>query len=404
MAATATSCRLDARHEDGPKNAPSGIIKFHAPEIVFGPGSLAEAGFAARRLGAERPFVVTDPGIIEAGWTAALVGYLADVGLRATVWAELTPNPKDHEVTNGYKRYAESGCDIIIAIGGGSCIDAAKGIAILTGNGGEIGDYSGVDRVCQPIPPLLMIPTTAGTGADVSQFCIITDTAAAVKMTIMGRALVPDISVTDARLLMTMPEDLAAATGLDALTHGIEAFVSLARNPLADGHALSAVRLVFEHLPRMLDKRSAADCGAHMAQASLEAGMAFTNALLGATHAMSHQVGGLLDLPHGVVNGVLLPHVIRFNAVEVPDRFIPLAQAAGLSVAGAGGEEAGNMLADKVAAIGAELGVPRGLAQLGVREADIQTLARSALADACLATNPRPAAHDDLVALFRAAL
>jgi alcohol dehydrogenase class IV len=220
----------------------------------------------------------------------------------------------------------------------------------------------------------------------------------------MGRALVPDISVTDARLLMTMPEDLAAATGLDALTHGIESFVSLAHNPLADGHALSAVRLVFDHLPRMLDKRSAADCGEHMAQASLEAGMAFTNALLGATHAMSHQVGGLLDLPHGVVNGVLLPHIIRFNAVEVPDRFIPLAQAAGLAVGGVGGEEAGNMLADKVQAIAAELGVPRGLSQLGVREADIQTLARSALADACLATNPRPAAHDDLVALFRAAL
>lgn len=116
-------------------------------------------------------------------------------------------------MTTGYKRYADSGCDVIIGIGGGSVIDAAKGIAILTGNGGEIGDYNGVDRVCQPIPPLLMIPTTAGTGADVSQFCIITDTASAVKMTIMGRALVPDISVTDARLLMTMPEDLAAATG-----------------------------------------------------------------------------------------------------------------------------------------------------------------------------------------------
>ena len=411
MAPTVASRRPDTRREsDGPDAkiprpaTPSAIIKFHAPEIVFGPGSLAEAGFAARRLGAERPFVVTDPGIIEAGWTAALCGYLADVGLRATVWSELTPNPKDHEVTTGYKRYADSGCDVIIGIGGGSVIDAAKGIAILTGNGGEIGDYNGVDRVCQPIPPLLMIPTTAGTGADVSQFCIITDTASAVKMTIMGRALVPDISVTDARLLMTMPEDLAAATGLDALTHGIESFVSLAHNPLADGHALSAVRLVFDHLPRMLDKRSAADCGEHMAQASLEAGMAFTNALLGATHAMSHQVGGLLDLPHGVVNGVLLPHIIRFNAVEVPDRFIPLAQAAGLAVGGAGGEEAGNMLADKVQAIAAELGVPRGLAQLGVREADIQTLARSALADACLATNPRPAAHDDLVALFRGAL
>src|SRR5579875_680285 len=128
------------------------VIKFHAPEIVFGPGSLAEAGFAARRLGAERPFVVTDPGIIEAGWTAALARHLADAGLTATVWSELTPNPKDHEVAAGYKRYADSGCDVIIGIGGGSCLDAAKGIAILTGNGGGILDYSGVDQVSRPIP------------------------------------------------------------------------------------------------------------------------------------------------------------------------------------------------------------------------------------------------------------
>ena len=143
------------------------------------------------------------------------------------------------------------GCDVIIAIGGGSCLDAAKGIAILTGNGGQILDYAGVDPVTRPIPPLLMIPSTAGTGADVSQFCIITDTASKVKVTIMGRALVPEISVTDPRLLSTMPADLAAATGLDALTHGIEAYVSCVHNPLADGHALSAVRLAFGNLPRI---------------------------------------------------------------------------------------------------------------------------------------------------------
>jgi len=143
------------------------------------------------------------------------------------------------------------GCDVIIAIGGGSCLDAAKGIAILTGNGGQILDYAGVDPVTRPIPPLLMIPSTAGTGADVSQFCIITDTASKVKVTIMGRALVPEISVTDPRLLSTMPADLAAATGLDALTHGIEAYVSCVHNPLADGHALSAVRLAVGNLPRI---------------------------------------------------------------------------------------------------------------------------------------------------------
>ncbi len=384
---------------------PSGVIKFQAPEIVFGPESLAEAGFAARRIGAQRPFVVTDPGIIAAGWADELSQHLADADLPATFWSGLTPNPKDSEIAGGYQRYRESGCDVIIAIGGGSCLDAAKGIAILTGNGGQILDYAGVDRVTRPIPPLLMIPSTAGTGADVSQFCIITDTARKVKVTIMGRALVPEISVTDPRLLSTMPADLAAATGLDALTHGIEAYVSCGHNPLADGHALNAVRLVFDNLPRIVDLDATGERRDHMAQASLEAGMAFTNALLGATHAMSHQVGGLLDLPHGVVNGVLLPHVIRFNAAVAPDRFVPLAQAAGLAVTpGMPGEEAGCMLADRVRAIADELGIPRGLAEIGVEPGSVPTLAENALADACLATNPRPVSQADLAALFHAAL
>jgi alcohol dehydrogenase class IV len=349
--------------------------------------------------------VVTDPGVVEAGWAAALDKRLADAGLRATVWSDLTPNPKDHEITAGFERYLDSGCDVIIAIGGGSPMDAAKGIAILTGNEGAILDYSGIDRVRKPIPPLLMVPSTAGTGADVSQFCIVTDTAAAIKVTIMGRALVPDISVTDPSLLATMPPDLAAATGLDALTHGIEAFTSLANNRLADGHALNAVRLIFANLPRMTSTASRTECAVEMAQASLEAGMAFTNALLGATHALSHQVGGMLDLPHGVVNGVLLPHVIRFNSGSVGSRFVPLARAAGLSLpAGLPDAEAGLMLAEKVQAMAAELGVPRGLAQLGVTEANIPALAASAMNDACLATNPRAATKADLAALLRAAL
>jgi alcohol dehydrogenase len=384
--------------------AAGGIIKFQTPEIVFGPGSLAEAGFAARRLGAQRPFLVTDPGIIEAGWVTELTGHLADVRLSATIWPGVTPNPKEKEVAAGYDCYQERGCDVIIALGGGSVIDAAKGIAILSGNGGEILDYTGVDKVSRPIPPTLMIPSTAGTGADVSQFCIVTDTSHAVKVTIMGRALVPDISVTDPRLLTTMPDELAAATGLDALTHGIEAFVSRAHNPLADGHALSAVRLVFASLPRMLDGRDADRVRNDMAQASLEAGLAFTNALLGATHAMSHQVGGLFDLPHGVVNCVLLPHVIRFNAAAAADRFVPLALAAGLPADGMPGEEAAHLLADLVRTVGDRLGMPRGLACLGVRDADIPTLAENAMADACLAANPRPPFQRDLEALFRAAL
>jgi len=380
------------------------LLKFHVPEMVFGPDSLAEAGFCAGRLGARRPFVVTDPGIIAAGWVTELVEHLRAVGLEPQVWSGVTPNPKDHEIRAGHEAYADSGGDVIIGIGGGSALDAAKGIAILSGNGGSILEYAGVDLVARPIPPLLMIPSTAGTGSDVSQFCIVTDTANAVKMTIMGRSLVPDISLTDPRLLATMPPDLAAATGLDALTHAIESYVSLGHNPLADGHALSAARLVGHALRRSVDSPGDEKARLWMAQASLEAGLAFSNAILGATHAMSHQVGGLLDLPHGVVNGVLLPHVIRFNAEVVPERFAALAAAMGLDVDGLPGDAAAALLAEHVSELAQAVGAPGRLGALGVTEADVDRLAGTALHDACLTTNPRPASREDIAAIFRESL
>ncbi|MEE4595824.1 iron-containing alcohol dehydrogenase [Streptomyces sp. DSM 41524] len=380
------------------------LAKFHVPEILFGPGSLAELGHCAQRLGGRRPFLVTDPGLMEAGWTDEAVGHLRRVGLRPVVWSDVTPNPKDHEVQAAFERYAESGCDVIVGVGGGSVIDAAKGVAILSGNGGHILDYAGVDRVVHPIPPTVMVPSTSGTGADVSQFVIVTDTTQHIKISIVSRTLVPDISVIDPRLLTTMPEWLNAATGLDALTHAIEAFVSRAHNPLTDNHALYAVKLITGNLVRTQVRPKDFDARLAMAQAALEAGMAFTNAILGATHAMSHQVGGLLDAPHGVVNGVLLPHVIRFNAEAWPERFVALGGAAGLPTAGVPPHEVAGRLADLVRALADDLGVPKSLTSLGVAGRDVPMLARTTLEDACMATNPRDVGLRDVEKLFREAL
>jgi len=380
------------------------ISKFHAPEIVFGPDSLREAAHAAVRLGGRRPFVVTDPGVFEAGWPNELLADLRDAGLAPRLWTDVTPNPKDHEIEAGYHEYVASGCDVVMGLGGGSVIDAAKGVALLASNGGRILDYEGIDRIANPIPPLIMMPSTSGTGADVSQFCIVTDTERHTKITIMGRALVPDVSVIDPRLLVTMPEWLNAATGLDALTHGIEAFVSLAHGPLTDHHALQAVSLVNAHLAHTMVAPQDRRARQAMAQAALEAGLAFTNAILGATHAMSHQVGGMLDLPHGVINGVLLPHVVRFNGVTTPERFVPIAQAMGLAGHGVPGDEAVDMVAVAIRSLADEVGVPSGLGAMGVSAADIPRLAVLTLGDACLTTNPRPADVVQVEALFRAAL
>ncbi|QZT65832.1 iron-containing alcohol dehydrogenase [Mycolicibacterium austroafricanum] len=380
------------------------LLKFHAPEIVFGIDSMVEAAHAAVRLGAQRPMLVTDPGLIEAGWSDEMVTHLAGMGVRAAIWSDLTPNPKDHEVAAGYQKYAEHGCDVIVAVGGGSVIDAAKGVAILAANGGDILDYEGVDKAQVPIPPMVVVPSTSGTGADVSQFCIVTDTTRNTKITILGRALVPDITVIDPRLLTTMPEWLNAATGLDALTHGIEAFVSLGHNQLTDHHALRAVQMVTDNLVHTIDRPNEMPARVLMAQAALEAGLAFTNAILGAAHAMSHQVGGLLDLPHGVINGVLLPHVIRFNAEADPEPYQVIATSLGVTDPGAPAAEAALALADRIDRLARDVGVPRGLAELGVTEDDLPRLARTALQDACMSTNPRPADEAQMHALFRAAL
>ena len=383
---------------------PTRLLKFHAPEIVFGIDSMAEAAHAAVRLGGLRPLLVTDPGLIEAGWVDELVGHLRAQCVETHVWSGLTPNPKDHEITAGHEFYRSHGCDVLIALGGGSVIDAAKGIAILSANGGDILDYAGVDKATMPIPPLAVLPSTSGTGADVSQFCIVTDTTRNTKITILGRALVPDITVIDPRLLTTMPEWLNAATGLDALTHGIEAFVSLGHNQLTDHHALRSVIMVTENLVTTIEQPHEMPARVLMAQAALEAGLAFTNAILGAAHAMSHQVGGLLDLPHGVINGVLLPHVVRFNAEADPAPFATIAACLGIADKRAPERESALALADRLQELARQVGVPRGLADLGVRDTDVPVLARNAMADACITTNPRPADEAQLRALFRAAM
>ena len=389
---------------DGAERLPSQLAKFHAPEIVFGPGALAELGHCTLRVGARRPFLVTDPGLIEAGWVDEAVGYLREAGLSPKIWHDITPNPKDNEVEAGFESYLEHGGDVIVGLGGGSCIDAAKGVAILAGNGGRILEFEGVNKVVRPIPPTVMVPSTSGTGADVSQFAVITDTAERIKITIISRTVVPEISIIDPRLLTTMPEWLNAASGLDALTHAVEAYVSRAHNPLTDGHALRAVQLISAHLhhtqlqPKKVKPRLA------MAQAALEAGMAFTNAILGVTHAMSHQVGGFLDAPHGVVNAILLPHVVRFNAEAHPRRYIPLAAALGVHSAGVPAQELAFEFAHRIRQLADDLGVPQGLSMLGVTEADVPRLAGTTLKDACLATNPRAASRQDIESLFREAL
>jgi alcohol dehydrogenase len=372
------------------------VSKFVIPEVIFGVGTLAEVGVAVRRVGGRHPMLVSDPGVLAAGWVERAEPYLADVSVQWHLWHDLTPNPKDFEVQAAFESYAESGCDALLAIGGGSCIDLAKAVAILSGNGGRILDYEGIDRATSPIPPMVMVPTTGGSGSDVSQFCVVTDTRRQFKATIGGRALVPEISLTDPELLTTMSPELTAFTGIDALSHAIESGVSEACDFLSKGLAMSSIREIVEHLPVAVE--DPLDLGARqgMARASLQAGMAFTNALLGATHAIAHQIGGALDLPHGLLNAILLPHVMRFNAETHAERYVDVADALGVATEGLEATSAAERAIDRVEELSRALGIPSGLHEIGVSPADFDTFARNALRDAYIATNPRPVSEDDV--------
>jgi 1,3-propanediol dehydrogenase len=372
------------------------VSKFVIPEVIFGVGTLSEVGGAIRRVGGRRPMLVSDPGVLAAGWVERAMPYLADVHVQWRLWHDLTPNPKDVEVQAAFESYVESGCDALLAIGGGSCIDLAKAVAIVSGNGGHILEYEGIDRATSPIPPMVMVPTTGGSGSDVSQFCVVTDTKRHFKATIGGRALVPEISLTDPELLTTMSAELTAYTGIDALSHAIESAVSEACDFLSEGLAISAIRGIVEHLPVSVEDPLDLTAREGMARASLQAGMAFTNALLGATHAIAHQIGGALDLPHGLLNAILLPHVMRFNAQTHAERYVDVAGALGIATDGLEPIIAAERAIGRVEDLSRALGIPSGLHDIGVDPADFDTFARNALRDTYIATNPRPVSEDDV--------
>ena len=384
-------------------NSPSHVAKFLVPEVIFGVGVLAEVGHAVRRQGGVNVFVVSDHGVAEAGWTAEALSHLKAAGVRWRLWDELTPNPKDREVAAGCAAYLEGGCDVLVAVGGGSCIDAAKAIAVLASRGGAITDYAGVGRVEGPLPPAVMVPTTGGSGSDVSQFCVVTDTTRRVKVTIGARALMPDISVTDPRTLRTVPHDITAYTALDALSHAIESYLSKAASFLTDAHAITAIRGVCEQLLPALDSPDEVAPREGLARASLQAGLAFTNALLGATHAISHQIGGLTDLPHGLLNAILLPHVMEFNATVAADRLADVACAMGLRTGLMTNAEAADAAIQLVRALSAKAGLPATLREIGLRRGDLDLAAVNALGDAYIVTNPREVGEADARAICRGA-
>ncbi len=376
------------------------LRKFLAPEIVYGAGAISLSGRHANNLGASKVFIVTDPGVRKAGWTFAVEESLKKLDIPYVVFDGVTPNPKDHEVMEGVEFCKDEGCDLIIAVGGGSPMDCAKGIGVVMGNPGSITEYEGVDMIPNPGPPLIFIPTTAGSSADVSQFAIIADTTRNVKITIISKMVIPDIALIDPKTTTTMSSELTAATGMDALCHGFEAFVSNASSPLTDMAALSSVQIISDNFLKAYENPDNITYRDKMMTASLMAGMAFSNASLGLVHAMAHSLGGALDLPHGECNALVLEKIVPFNYSACPEKYNQLAKAMHVNIDKYKFSERGAAISDQISSLRKNLDINQRLVDLGVQSTDIPKLSEFAFQDPCLATNPRETSKQDIERLY----
>jgi len=371
--------------------------KFAIPEIIFGRGAMVHVAQCARRLGAKRVLLVSDSGLVNSGWVDRVAEILEDDKLEWVYFGQVSSNPRDSQVAAGAKLYQESRADVIIAIGGGSPIDAAKGIAILAGNGGRICDYEGANRIDRPLPPTIFVPSTAGSGSDVSQFCIVTDVERQLKMSIISRSLVPNISIIDPLLLLTKSQELIIASAVDAFAHAVESYVSRIASPFTELQAVRAMELILKNLRPAVEDRSI-EALEQLSIASTAAGMSFSNAGLGSGHALAHSLGGMFDILHGLVHPILLPAVMRFNAPASMTKMGAIGRLI-LRQDKLSDEHAAYAGIDKLREHFAGLDVPVRLRDILPDTNTFEKLARAAVNDACNLTNPREADFESLLSI-----
>ncbi|MBU5614790.1 iron-containing alcohol dehydrogenase [Geomonas azotofigens] len=378
---------------------------FFIPTVsLMGVGSAKETGEQVKALGASKALIVTDKGLSAMGVADKIKEQVEAAGVKAIIFDGAEPNPTDINVHDGVKVYQENGCDAIISLGGGSSHDCGKGIGLVIGNGGHIRDFEGVNKSTKSMPAFVAINTTAGTASEMTRFCIITNTDTHVKMAIVDWRCTPNIAINDPLLMVGKPAALTAATGMDALTHAVEAYVSTIATPITDACAIKAIELIAEYLSKAVANGEDLEARDKMAYAEYLAGMAFNNASLGYVHSMAHQLGGFYNLPHGVCNAILLPAVSQYNLIACPKRFADIAKALGENVDGLSVTEAGQKAIDRIRTLSASIGIPTGLKALNVKEEDLAIMAENAKKDACQFTNPRKATLEQVIQIFKDAM
>lgn len=379
------------------------VHRFILNEVsYFGPGARKELPEVVKRLGKSKALIVTDAGLVKFGVAKMVTDVLDEAAIPYEIFSDVKPNPTVTNVKNGIEAYKKSGADFIIAIGGGSSIDTAKAVGIVINNP-EFSDIVSLEG-CAPTKnksvPIVALPTTAGTAAETTINYVIIDEVNQKKMVCVDPNDIPAVAIVDAELMYSLPASLTAATGMDALTHAIEGYITKGAWALSDMFEIEAIRMISRNLPTAVAEPSNAVARDVMAVAQYVAGMAFSNVGLGLVHGMAHPLGSLFDIPHGVANALLLPTIMEWNMPACLDKYPAIAEAMGVDISDMTREESAQAACDAVKALSIKVGIPQYLSEIGIKESDIDTLSEQAIADVCTPGNPRDVAIEDIKALY----
>ena len=380
-------------------------FEFSIPQnIIVGAGTLSKLPECAKKMGGTHAMILSGPTLKKMGVVDRAADSLKAAGIAADIFTDIEANPSVTTVEKATESYLASGADFLVALGGGSPMDVAKAVGVTAKYGGSITEYEGAHKVPGKIVPLIAIPTTAGTGSEVTAFSVITDHSRDYKLTVFSYELLPEYAILDPELLISAPASVAAACGIDAFIHAEEAYISTAASPFSDAMAEKAMELIGKNIRRFVARRTDLEAAEAMLTGSLFAGIAFSYARLGNVHAMSHPVSAFFDVPHGVANAVLLPYVMAFNAEYTGEKFREIARMMGVDgVDSMTQEEYRKAAIDAVRQLSIDVGIPQTLREIGVKAEDLDALADAAMADVCTGGNPRPCTKDLVLGVYQTA-
>ena len=379
---------------------------FYSPhKIVFGTGTASGIGAEVKNLGASKVFIVTDPGVTKAGLLKPIISSLEEAQLAYVVYDKVEAEPPIRLVDEGVSRFRSEGCNLVLGVGGGSSLDVAKGVSIVAGNGGRLLDFAGMDLVKKPGAPKILMPTTAGTGAEITRVLVVTDEAENTKKVVYSFYCLPELAIVDPLLTYSMPPSVTADTGMDALVHAVETFVSVHATPFSDILAEKAIALIGRYLPVAWSKGSNQEARYHMSLAATLSGLAFASGGLGAVHGLSYVLGTRYHMPHGRSNAIMLPHVMKYNLPGAPEKYATIAALLGRSTQACDVNQTAALSAEAVEDLLKTLQISYRLRDYGISEKELPFLVEGGLKQSRLFSfNPRDLSEEDVRAVYQSAI